>query len=359
MLANEQRSQIRVAIAGVGNCASNFIQGLFYYRESGSTQGSGLMHPEMCGYRVSDIVPVAAFDIDARKVGKDLSEAVFAGPNCTPRICDVPKLGVPVCMGPVMDGYTEHLGKYVKLAQEEPVDVAEALKRAKADVLVIMLPTGSEQAARHYARAAFDAGAGIVNGIPVLLSSDPEYVEMAKKARAPMVGDDFKSQIGGTVLHRALLETLVNRGINIRKTYQINYGGNTDFYNLVDRGSSKHASKMRGARGPLQLDSTDFSVNVSHIELLGDTKICRIEAEGENFGGAPVHLEAKLTVVDSANSSGILVDAVRACKIGLDRGIGGPIESFSSYLMKSPPVQKSDAEARRLIDEFLAGSPTL
>jgi myo-inositol-1-phosphate synthase len=315
------------------------------------------MHSEMCGYHVSDIVPVAAFDIDERKVGKDLSTAIFAEPNCTPKISDVPRLDVPVCMGPVMDGYTDHLGKYIRLASRDPVDVTEVLKRARADVVIIMLPTGSEQAARHYAKAAFDAGAGIVNGIPVLLCSDPEYVEMAKKARVPMVGDDFKSQIGGTVLHRVLLETLINRGINVRSTYQINYGGNTDFYNLVHRGASKHASKMRGAKGPLQLDNTDFSVNVSHIELLGDTKICRVEVDGENFAGAPIHLEAKLTVVDSANSSGILVDAVRACKIGLDRRIGGPIESFSSYLMKSPPVQKSDTEARELIDEFLAAGP--
>jgi len=350
-----ENKTIRIAIAGVGNCASNFIQGLIYYSKTPPTTGSGVMHAEMCGYKISDIVPVAAFDIDERKVGKDLSKAIFAEPNCTPKVCDVAHLGVPVRMGPAMDGYTGHLGKYVKLAHKEPVDVSTALKETKTDVLIIILPSGSEDAARFYAKAAFDAGCGIVNGIPVLLTHDPEVVAEARKAGSPMVGDDFKSQIGGTVLHRGLLELLVNRGVKINRTYQINYAGNTDFYNLIDRGEGKHASKKRGSLGTLDIHP-EFSVNVTHLEMQKDIKTCRIEIEGENFSGQPVTLEVKLRVCDSANSSGSLVDAVRACKIGIDRGLGGPIKSFSSYLMKSPAEQKSDAEALKMIEAFLNGT---
>lgn len=349
--------EIRLALCGVGNCASNFIQGLQYYAPDQSRSPIGLMHVELGGYRVSDITPVAAFDIDERKVGRDLSEAIFAEPNCTPKFQEVPHLGVPVKMGPVLDGLTPALAKYVTRSQTPACDIDAVLEEFRPDVLALLLPTGAEEAAVYYARAAFRHGIGIVNGIPVLLCSNEEMVALAKDAGAPMVGDDFKSQIGGTVLHRGLLELLLNRGIHVDGTYQLNYGGNTDFANLMDRGETKHASKLRGLKGTMDLGDAVVSVNVSHLTLLGDTKICRITVEGRNFGDQPITLEAKLSVVDSANSSGVLVDAIRACKVARDRGVGGPLESFSSYLMKSPPVQKSDADARRLIEEFLAEVP--
>ncbi len=361
--------EIRVAIAGVGNCTSSLVQGRFYYEKLKTKNGkleegeviSGLMHPVLGGYKVSDIVPVVAFDIDARKVGKDLSEAIWAPPNCTMKFCDVPHLGVKVLMGPVLDGVTEHLKKYVEISSEEEIndvdEVAKILEEAKVDVIVINLPTASEKAAWFYAKAALKAGCGIVNGIPVLIANDKEFRKRAEKNKVPIVGDDYKSQLGGTILDRDLLNLCQQRGIKIKKSYQLNYGGNTDFWNLTDysRGKSKHASKKRGVDAVMKYDAP-FSVNVSQLEVLEDDKICRIEIWGENFGGTPIKLEAKLHVVDSPNSAGVMVDAIRCCKLAKDRGIGGVLESASSYLMKSGPVQyPSEEEARKAIDEFIEG----
>lgn len=349
-------SKIRLAIVGVGNCASNFVQGISYYNTRADKR-AGLMNEQIGGYKITDILPVAAFDVDSRKVGKDLSEAVFAPPNCTPRIADVPSLKVEVKMGPVMDGVTEHLRDFVKVAEREPVNVGKVLREAGVDVLVNILPTGSERAARFYAGAAIEAGVGIVNGIPVLLTHDPEFVRAAETAKVPIVGDDFKSQVGGTALHRALIDLFVKRGIRLTEMTQLNYGGNTDFYNLIEweRGKTKHASKHRGTTATLPYD-VPLSINVSWLEILGDRKICRIEMKGENFGGAPISLEARLEVVDSANSSGVLADAIRYCKLARDRGVGGVLHSASAYLMKSPAIQLSDEEAIRNLEEFVSGT---
>lgn len=356
--------EIRIAVIGVGNCTSALVQGIYYYRNIEVKKDEvipGLIHPEIGSYRVSHINPVVAFDIDKRKVGKDLSEAIWEKPNCTQKFSEVPYMDVKVLMGPVMDGVSEHLKRYVEVSSEKPIDnvdtVADILKENKVDVVVNNLPTGSEKASWFYAEAALEAGCGIVNGIPVLIANNREFAEKARRKKVPIVGDDYKSQLGGTILHRALLGLCIQRGIKITKTYQLNYGGNTDFWNLTDwgRGKTKHASKKRGV-DPVIPYEVPLSVNVSHLEVLNDEKICRIEIWGENFGGTPVSIEAKLHVVDSPNSAGVMVDAIRCCKLALDRGIGGVLESVSSYLMKSAPVQyPNDEEARKAMDEFIAG----
>lgn len=355
---------IRIAVIGVGNCTSSLVQGSYYYGELKVKPGEvipGLMHPEIGGYRVSDITPVVAFDVDARKVGKDLSEAIWEKPNCTQKFSDVPHLGVKVLMGPVMDGVSEHLKRYVEVSSEKPIDdvdaVAGILKENKVDVIVNNLPTASEKASWFYAEAALKAGCGIVNGIPVLIANNGDFAMKAEKNGVPIVGDDYKSQLGGTILDRALLGLCLQRGIKISRSYQLNYGGNTDFWNLTDwqRGKTKHASKKKGVDAVMTYDAP-FSVNVSQLEVLDDDKICRIEIWGENFGGTPVSLEAKLRVVDSPNSAGVMVDGIRCCKIARDRGIGGVLQSASSYLMKSAPVQyPNDEEARKAMDEFIDG----
>ncbi len=355
-------SEIRIAAVGVGNCTNSLVQGRFYYQNLTVKEGEvipGLMHPALGGYTVSDIIPVVAFDVDARKVGKDLSEAIWALPNCTEKFSEVPHLGIKVLMGPVLDGVTEHLKKYVEVSSEKEIDdvdkIAQILKGAKVDVLVINLPTASEKASWFYSEAALKAGCGIVNGIPVLIANNKEFAKKAESNKVPIVGDDYKSQLGGTILDRDLLNLCMQRGIKITKSYQLNYGGNTDFWNLTDwqRGKSKHASKKRGVDAVMKYEAP-FSVNVSHLEVLNDDKICRIEIWGENFGGTPVKLEAKLHVVDSPNSAGVMVDGIRCCKLALDRGIGGVLESASSYLMKSGPTQyPSDEEARKAMDEFI------
>ena len=360
--------EVRIAVAGVGNCTNSLVQGKFYYEKLNIQEKlkegkviPGLMHPVLGGYSVSDITTVAAFDVDARKVGKDLSEAIWASPNCTMKFSEVPQLGVKVLMGPVLDGVTEHLEKYVEVSSEKAVDdvdkAAQILKDAKVDVLVINLPTASEKAAWFYSEAAIKAGAGIVNGIPVLIANNKDFARRAEENKSPIVGDDYKSQLGGTILDRDLLNLCMQRGIKITKSYQLNYGGNTDFWNLTDweRGKTKHASKKRGVDAVMKYEAP-FAVNVSHLEVLNDDKICRIEIWGENFGGTPVKLEAKLHVVDSPNSAGVMVDGIRCCKLAKDRGISGVLESASSYLMKSGPVQySSDEEARKIMDEFVEG----
>lgn len=360
-----EMSEIRIAVIGVGNCTSSLVQGPYYYKNLKVKEGEivpGLMHPELGGYKVSDIVPVVAFDVDARKVGKDLSEAIWAEPNCTEKFSDVPHLGVEVLMGPVMDGVTEHLkSKYVKVSTAKEINdvdkVAEIFKAAKVDVVIINLPTASEKASWFYVEAALKAGAGIVNGIPVLIANDADFAKRAKQAGIPIVGDDYKSQLGGTILDRDLLRLCIQRGIKIKKSYQLNYGGNTDFWNLTDwnRGVTKHVSKKKGVDAVMTYDAP-FAVNVSHLGVLNDDKICRIEIWGENFGGTPIKIEAKMHLVDSCNSGGVLVDSIRCCKLALDRGTGGVLESVCSYLCKSAPVQyPSEDEARVAMDEFIAG----
>lgn len=345
--------EIRVAIAGVGNCASSLVQGLLYYRDC-STDVPGLMHLDLGGYGVSDVVPVAAFDVDRGKVGSDLAEAIFARPNCTLRFADVPELGVKVMMGPVMDGVPGHLARFVDVAAAPPVTVADVLRETGADVLVNLLPTGSHDATRYYFEQALEAGVGFVNGIPELIASLPELCEAAANRKVPVVGDDFKSQVGATILHRCLANLFVQRGVKITKSYQLNYAGNTDFENLVKRGETKHVTKI-GAVTSLVPYDLDISAGFAFVMNQSDTKTAVIYIEGQKFGGAPIRLKAELEVVDSPNSSGVLIDAIRCCKLALDRGVGGALLSASSYLMKHPMEQYPDEEARGRLEEFIAG----
>lgn len=348
------KREIRVAIAGVGNCANSLVQGLFYYGRQSSGDVPGLMHQVMGGYSVSDLVPVAAFDVDVRKVGRDLSEAIFAPPNCAYEFADVPNLGVEVMMGPVLDGVPPHLAKFVEVADEEPVNVVKVLKDTRADVLVIVLSTGSREATRYYVDACIEAGVAFVNGIPELIVSSEEYARKATEAKVPMVGDDFKSQLGATILHRALVDLFVDRGVKINKSYQLNYAGNTDFENLVKRGETKHVTKVGAVKSQVPYE-IDLSAGFAFVQNTGDKKTAIILLEGEKFGGAPITIETKLCVEDSPNSAGVLIDAIRSCKIALDRGIGGPLTSASAYLMKHPPQQFKDEQARTMLEQFIAG----
>lgn len=347
-------TQIKVAIAGVGNCASAFIQGLHYYQTH--EDAVGLLYPEIGGYKPSDIVPVAAFDIDERKVGRDLSEAIFAEPNCTLRFQTVPPTGVQVMMGPVSDGAPDHLRAFVRVSKGSPVDIARVLRDSGADVLISVLPTGSAEATRVYANAALgEARVAFINGIPEMIASDSTYAELAARNNVPLIGDDFKSQIGTTVLHRMLIETLVNRGIRIDRMYQFNFAGNTDFANLEDRGESKEVTKTAALRAELPYDVT-WGFAPMFIRGQDDIKTGVISITGRNYGGNPVKVEVRVEVDDSANAGGVMVDMVRCAKLALDRGLGGVITPVCAYYAKHPPVQIHDREAKRMLDEFILGS---
>jgi myo-inositol-1-phosphate synthase len=351
--------EIRVAVAGVGNCTSSLVQGLYYYRDlKDDEEVPGLMHPRLGGYAIRDIVPVAAFDIDARKVGKDLSEAIFAAPNCTLKFSDVPHVGVEVIGTPVLDGLPEHLKRFFESGEYAPAqeeDVVDILRRSKADVLVNFLPTGSAEGARFFARACIKAGVGFVNGIPELIVSDPEFQQAAERAGSQLVGDDVKSQVGATILHRTLLQLFRDRGLKIKRTYQLNYGGNSDFINLVKRGESKEVTKTSALHAVVPYE-IEASTGFGFLPILGDTKMAIVMVEGEKFGGAPIRVEAKLEVIDSPNSAGVIIDAIRCCKVARDRGVAGVLESASAYFMKHPPRQFPDEQARRMLEEFIAGT---
>lgn len=349
-------NEIRLAIVGIGNCTSALLQGLAYYGAAGPGETAGIMHPDLGGYRVTDLRPVAAFDIDARKVGRDLAEACIAPPNNAYVIPGVtmPTTGVRVHMGPVLDGVPDHLKALVEIHRGEPVDVARALREAGAEVLLNCLPTGSARAARHYAEAALEAGVGFVNGMPELIVCDPAFQRRATERKVPLVGDDVKSQLGATILHRALIMAMVNRGIRIRKTYQLNYAGNTDFLNLVHRGQSKELTKTEALTSMIPYEA-DVSPGFAYIRNMGDRKTARFYVEAVNFGGAPLEIDAKLEVEDSANFAGTVADAIRCCRVARDRGMGGVLEAASAYLMKHPPVPLPDEEAYHLLEEWLAG----
>ena len=354
----ETENPIRVAIVGVGNCCSAFIQGLIYYRKFGA-DGPGLMNVDIGGYKVTDILPVASFDVDARKVGKDLSEAIFSPPNIAYRYpnLEIPKCGVFVQKGLVMDGVSENLAEsMVEIAHNKPVDVVKILKESKAEMLINFLPTGSAQAARFYADAAIkEAKIGFINGMPELIVCDPAYQKAAIENNVSLIGDDVKSQLGGTAIHRGLINLLLSRGIRIKRTYQLNYAGNTDFYNLIHRGESKHKTKREALEMLLPAD-TEISTGFSYIELMEDRKTAVFYIDGRNYGNAPLRFEAKLEVEDSSNSAGVIVDMVRYVKIALDRKIGGVLEAASAFLTKHPPVPvKDDAIARQQLAEFVAG----
>ena len=358
--------KVRLAIVGVGNCASSLIQGLFYYKEKGEGSVNGLMHPDVGGYRPWDIEVVAAFDVDARKVGKDVAQAIFSPPNCTTVFYpQVPPLGVEVLMGPVMDGVAAHMSEYgpdesFVVADREPVDVERALRDAGADVVVNYLPVGSEEAVRFYARAALGAGCAFVNCMPVFIASHEAWARRFMEAGLPVVGDDIKSQVGATITHRVLAKLFSDRGVALDKTYQVNFGGNTDFLNMLERKrlTTKKVSKTEAVQSSLKepLDPRKIHIGPSdYVPWLNDNKICYIRMEGRLFGDVPMYLELKLSVEDSPNSAGCAIDAIRCAKLALDRGIGGPLYSISAYTMKHPPVQYPDNEAREMVEEFIRG----
>ena len=355
-------SSIRVAIAGVGNCASALVQGISYYRAAADDDVvPGLMHVVLGGYHVRDLVPVAAFDVDATKVGTDLGKAIFAGHNNTIRFADVGELGVTVQRGPTLDGLGRYYRDVVEESPEAPVDVAAALHEARADVLVAYLPVGSEEAQRHYAQACLDAKVAFVNAIPVFIASDPEWARRFEAAGVPIIGDDIKSQVGSTIVHRVLTRLFEDRGVALDHTYQLNFGGNMDFRNMLerDRLESKKISKTQAVTSQIEhgaLPADDVHVGPSdHVPWLQDRKWAYVRMEGRNFGDVPLNLELKLEVWDSPNSAGVIIDAVRCAKLARDRGIGGPLVGPSSYFMKSPPVQYHDDEARALVEAFAAG----
>jgi myo-inositol-1-phosphate synthase len=354
---------IRVAIAGVGNCASSLVQGVSYYREVNGNYPlvPGLMHNVISGYKISDIKFVAAFDVDSKKIGKDLSEAIFTEPNCTIKFSEVHPLGVKVQKGPVLDGVAETTReKFSVNPKQKPVDVAEVLKKTKPDVLINYLPVGSEDATRYYADECLEAGVGFINAIPVFISSNPEWSKKFEEKNLPVIGDDIKSQVGATILHRTLAKLFVDRGVKLENTYQLNVGGNTDFLNMLERRrlKSKKISKTQSVQSqlPTKLPDEDIHIGPSdYIPWLRDKKLCFLRMQGRKFGDVPLNIEVRLEVEDSPNSAGVMVDAIRCVKIALDRKIGGALLSPSSYFMKSPPVQYSDSVARHMVEEFISG----
>ncbi|GAA2738332.1 inositol-3-phosphate synthase [Pedococcus aerophilus] len=353
---------IRVAIVGVGNCASSLVQGVEYYKDADPTQTvPGLMHVMFGDYHVKDVEFVAAFDVDAKKVGFDLSEAINASENNTIKIADVAPTGVTVQRGVTNDG----LGKYYRMTIEEsdaePVDIVQALKDAQVDVLVSYLPVGSETADKYYAQCAIDAGVAFVNALPVFIASDPEWAAKFEAAGVPIIGDDIKSQVGATITHRVMAKLFEDRGVVLDRTYQLNVGGNMDFKNMLerDRLESKKISKTQAVTSNLGHDLGAKNVHIGpsdYVQWLDDRKWAYVRLEGRAFGDVPLNLEYKLEVWDSPNSAGIIIDAIRAAKIAKDRGIGGALISASSYLMKSPPVQREDTEGRTKLEAFIAGT---
>jgi myo-inositol-1-phosphate synthase len=357
---------VRVAIVGVGNCATSLIQGVEYYKNADpDSTVPGLMHVKFGDYHVSDIEFVAAFDVDAKKVGFDLSEAIMASENNTIRICDVPPLGVTVQRGPTLDGLGKYYLQTIDESDAQPVDVVQALKDAQVDVLVSYLPVGSEDADKFYAQCAIDAGVGFVNALPVFIASTPEWAQKFTDAGLPIIGDDIKSQVGATITHRVMAKLFEDRGVELLRTYQLNVGGNMDFKNMLERErlESKKVSKTQAVTsnltGSLADKTHDRNVHIGpsdYVAWLDDRKWAYVRLEGRAFGDAPLNLEYKLEVWDSPNSAGIIIDAIRAAKIAKDRGIGGALISASSYLMKSPPVQRPDDLGREKLEAFMAGT---
>ncbi len=355
---------IKVAIVGIGNCASSLIQGIEFYKGRKSNEFSGLMHPKIGKWGVSDIEIVAAFDIDQRKVGKPIEEAIFAKPNCTLVFQKaLPVSGVVVQMGPVLDGVAEHMADYsddlaFRPADIEPVNIVYALRESKAEVMVCYLPVGSEEAVRYYAQACLDAGVAMINCMPVFIASDPKWARKFKDAGLPIVGDDIKSQVGATIVHRTLTRLFGDRGVSLDRTYQLNTGGNTDFLNMlaIERLKSKKKSKTESVQSQLdeRLDKADIHIGPSdYVQWQKDNKIAFIRMEGRGFGNAPIELELRLSVQDSPNSAGVVIDAIRCAGLGLQRGLSGPLEEASAYYMKSPPIQMRDSDAYEACNAFI------
>jgi myo-inositol-1-phosphate synthase len=355
------REKIRVAVVGVGNCASALVQGIEFYRHVPPTERvPGLMHTMVGPYHVGDVEVVAAFDVDGKKVGRDLADAIFAEPNNTLRFADVPPTGVEVLRGPTLDGLGSYYRQVITESSDEPVDVAAELRARDVQVVVNYLPVGSEEATRYYARAALEAGAGFVNCIPVFIASDREWAERFERANLPVVGDDIKSQVGATIVHRVLARLFEDRGVKLERTSQLNFGGNMDFMNMLERErlTSKKISKTQAVTSQLSRGIEPENIHIGpsdHVPWLQDRKWAHIRLEGTEFGGAPVTVELKLEVWDSPNSAGIVIDAIRCCRLALDRGVGGPLVGPSAYFMKSPPVQFPDDVARQMVEEFILG----
>jgi myo-inositol-1-phosphate synthase len=346
-------SKVKIAIMGVGNCASSLVQGIHYYASRSETDAIGLMHWNIGGYAPSDVEVVTAFDIDARKVGRDVAEAIFAAPNCTTAFCpEVPKAGVPVRMGRTLDGFSEHMRDYDEKRRFVPSDALEAdraevvrvLEESGAEVVLNYLPVGSEKATRFYAECALEAGCALVNCMPVFIASDPAWAARFEAKNLPIVGDDIKAQLGATITHRMLTDLFRKRGVALERTYQLNTGGNTDFLNVQSVAASR-------------LDADDIHVGPSdYVAWQDDNKVCFLRMEGKLFGDVPMNLELRLSVEDSPNSAGVAIDAIRCCKLALDRGQGGVLEGPSAYMMKHPPLQTTDDEAHRRTEAFIEGS---
>jgi myo-inositol-1-phosphate synthase len=358
--------KIKIAIVGVGNCASALIQGIEFYKRY-KKKSTGLIYYEIGGYTPDDIEVVAAFDIDRRKVGKDISQAIFAKPNCTKIFFkNVPKYGVTVKMGKILDGVPLHMQNFPKKdkiflpANKSPCNIVETLKKTKTDILINYLPVGSEKATRHYAQCCLKAGVAFINAIPVFVASNFKMAQAFKKNNIPLVGDDIKSQLGATILHRSLVKLFEDRGIKIDRTYQLNIGGNTDFLNMLaqERLKSKRISKTEAIQSQLKKKLQDKNIRIGpsdYVEWLKDNKTCFIRLEGRGFGNTPINLELKLSVEDSPNSAGIMIDVIRCCKLALDRKIGGILKEVCAYGMKHPPIQMSDLEAKMELEKFING----
>ncbi|AKB30673.1 Inositol-1-phosphate synthase [Methanosarcina siciliae T4/M] len=362
-------TKIKIAIAGIGNCASSLIQGIEYYKTD-DKDPIGLMHRDIGGYGPGDIKVVAAFDIDARKVGKDVSEAIFAPPNCTTVFCpDIPFAGVKVKMGRVLDGVSDHMKNYGEnytfVVSKEPeatkADIVKELRDSGAEMLLNYLPVGSEEAVRFYAECALEAGVALINNMPVFIASNPEWAKRFEEKNVPIIGDDIKAQLGATITHRVLADLFEKRGVKLERTYQLNTGGNTDFLNMLNRNrlASKRESKTEAVQSVLSHKLADENIHIGPSDYVAwqkDNKVCFLRMEGKLFGDVPMNLEMRLSVEDSPNSGGVVIDAIRCCKLALDRGIGGVLYSPASYFMKHPAIQHPDDVAHRRTEEFIAGT---
>jgi myo-inositol-1-phosphate synthase len=361
--------KIKIAIIGIGNCASSLLQGIYYYKDKNAEDAIGLMHWDIGGYNPSDIEVVAAVDIDQRKVGTDLVDAIFAPPNCTSIFCpEIPRTGVKVTMGKVLDGVAPHMAEHdddktfiiSDKPEKDKEEIVEMLKDSGAEILLNYLPVGSEKASRFYAECALEAGMAFINNMPVFIVSDTEWAERFEKKNLPLVGDDIKAQIGATVTHRTLANLFRDRGVKLERTYQLNTGGNTDFLNMLNRNrlDSKKESKTEAVQSVLaeRMDPENIHIGPSdYVPWQKDNKLCFLRMEGKTFGDIPMNIELRLSVEDSPNSAGCVIDAVRCCKLALERNIGGQLTSISAYTMKHPPEQFTDDEARDMVDEFIKG----
>ncbi|NNE41878.1 MAG: inositol-3-phosphate synthase [Marinicaulis sp.] len=368
-MTTELKNFINVAVVGVGNCASSLVQGIYYYSDRNSTEPTGLMHENLGGYRCGDVQLVAAFDIDERKVGLDIADAIFAPPNCTEKFYpDVPRTGVTVQMGRVLDGYSDHMESYpderrfIPIAASEPTkeEIVAALRDANVDVLMNYLPVGSQKATEFYAECALEAGVAFVNNIPVFIASDPVWARRFQKAGVPIIGDDIKAQVGATIVHRVLTDLFHKRGVPVDRTYQLNTGGNTDFLNMKNqmRLESKKESKTEAVQAVAAKRIEDENIHVGpsdYVPWQNDNKVCFIRMEGRLFGDVPMNLELRLSVEDSPNSAGVAIDMIRCAKLALDRGVSGAVAAPSSFFCKHPPVQYTDEVAHQLTEAFIAG----